>query len=1373
MRKSYLWAIGALVGFTLVTQADSLNYSQSFNGLKSTANQVNSLPTFTSSVYDYWYKSGGDYYLYDKWWRGAGTTGLGDYRLVNLATTASYTDGVWRNFRTSSDLASEQYLIHPVLSAVMDRSNGTSTSADNSTTVFYSWILDGNNNGYVGWNNVSGEMRIYRVQNLTTLTLLATKTDVANPSSTLIARALQLSVAADGTISLAMKYSSTPTSTYTYILTATDTTYSKFVKIGFSSEYGNTVVSAGRQFNLDDVTLTADVYTPPVYDINYSQAFNGLQSSVDQVKTLPTFASSAYDYWYTNMTTSSYYLYDKWWRGSDATGDGDYRLFQSSTTSSYTDGVWRSFRTSSTLASDEYLVTPILSAIVERGYGLATEADSATTIFYIWLLDENNNGYVGWNNVAGEMRIYRVKNLTTLTLLGTKTDVTLPTSNIIRALQLSVSDDGTVSLAMKYTSTLPSAYAYILSVSDSTYSQFIKIGFSSAYDNSVYSTGRQFNLDDVTLKANVYALENPDGYNRPDLIPQGSATIDGSLSDWSGAVWTPLNVAYDLTSSTSSALLEDIPEAYYAARWQIDKIYVAVKVRDTAHSFMDNYDYWNSRDAVEIYLHTDSTDDTTYALARTAQQYTFGIMDSNHSALWMAIGGNSIPYPITSEYASLAAQIGSYAGQLGNDGWIYYEVAITPFTYFNGLEDYSLVNSTTSTLTSGEVIGLDVCVVGCNNGTYAGMKGENALTGKSGNWKKFGRHKLTDTLDVLDTLSLGHRILIEKGLQIQTQVFPRLEDTNTEVGFDMDLFTQSNFTTANFHQNKSVYSYFDDPETCPYWGRYSSLAGDYLSVAETSYLDKMVSYQLWDEQDVSDLDQQVAAGKWFSRIHALYPDVIYHTNQWGDEISSTNMQAYMLAACPSMVMFDTYPFNGSLEGGSPTTWYSHMQKYRLLGLAGNDGTGTTPIPYALYTQTFTVNGHEPSESEMYLNEFSAWAFGYKFISAFTYTNPFSASYATQIDSILFDGVGDGTPTTKFYQLAETNRQSKNLGPALVRLISTDVRMVMGKHGTSGTTNTTPDNVTADISGADAYLKGISVTAHPSSINNNQPGDVIIGFFKPLDESFDGTTYSNQKYFMVVNGLSDAAATSSATQQTIRLTFNFGSSGITSLQRLSRTTGKVETVSLTSNGTGGYYVDITLDGGTGDLFKYKTGAPFVGVVLAGDFNTDYVVNATDIDLLSAAINSHSTNYATYDLTKDSLINSADMDYLIKTILHTYYGDADLNGSVGVSDLSVLAAYYNTPSGASWANGDFDGNGAVGVSDLSILAANYNSGSASTVSWAEAYAQAFGTTSDVAVDDASDEATADEEDTSSTICSSLGLSLIAGLALMGLMIVKLEE
>jgi hypothetical protein len=114
-----------------------------------------------------------------------------------------------------------------------------------------------------------------------------------------------------------------------------------------------------------------------------------------------------------------------------------------------------------------------------------------------------------------------------------------------------------------------------------------------------------------------------------------------------------------------------------------------------------------------------------------------------------------------------------------------------------------------------------------------------------------------------------------------------------------------------------------------------------------------------------------------------------------------------------------------------------------------------------------------------------------------------------------------------------------------------------------------------------------------------------------------------------------------------------------------------------------------------------------------------------------------------------------------------GDANGDGAVNVSDLSLLAANYGVTNNATWAMGDFTGDGAVNVSDLSLLAANYGSGSKSTLSWADAYAQAFGTTNDV--DETSDES----EGADSTACSSLGLSLIAGLTLMGLMIIKLDD
>jgi hypothetical protein len=634
-------------------------------------------------------------------------------------------------------------------------------------------------------------------------------------------------------------------------------------------------------------------------------------------------------------------------------------------------------------------------------------------------------------------------------------------------------------------------------------------------------------------------------------------------------------------------------------------------------------------------------------------------------------------------------------------------------------------------------------------------------------WSRVTAVKIITVPDDSMAVSYGHRILITKGLQIQAMVFPRLEDNSQEVGFDVDQFIGANFTTANFWYNNDCNLYLGDVATCPNWSRITGTGT--LDTDELIYANKMVSFQYHDEIDVSDTDCQNLASGWFGMVHSSYPGVIAYTNQYADQVSYADMQAYMLATSPDMVMFDRYSFNGSVVGGSPTGLYSEMQKYRRLGLKGNDGTSSEPIPYALYTQTYIVNGHTPSESELSLNEFAAWAFGYKFITAYTYDSPYSTAPGY---TAFFTGLGDATPVTaKLNEITEINRQSLNLGPALVRLLSTDVRMIMGQNTSSGTYNTAPDGVTTVITGADDYLTGVSAE-NLGSCNNGLPGDVIVGFFKVLDESFDGTAYSNQKYFMVTNGLSDGSGSASATQQKIRLTFNMGSSGITSLQRLSRYNGKIEIVPLTSEGNGIYSLDLTLDGGTGDLFKYNTGAPFVAVdTLAGDFNGDGKVNATDIDLLSAAIKTTNPD-SKFDLTGEGSVNSADMDYLIKTILHTYYGDADLNGSVGVSDLSVLAAYYNTASGASWANGDFDGNGAVGVSDLSILAANYNSGSASTISWAEAYAQAFGTTSDA--ETSSDEATADDsEDTGSTICSSLGLSLIAGLALMGLMIVKLEE
>jgi hypothetical protein len=64
----------------------------------------------------------------------------------------------------------------------------------------------------------------------------------------------------------------------------------------------------------------------------------------------------------------------------------------------------------------------------------------------------------------------------------------------------------------------------------------------------------------------------------------------------------------------------------------------------------------------------------------------------------------------------------------------------------------------------------------------------------------------------------------------------------------------------------------------------------------------------------------------------------------------------------------------------------------------------------------------------------------------------------------------------------------------------------------------------------------------------------------------------------------------------------------------------------------------------------------------------------------------------------------MDFLVRGILNTEYGDFNLDGAVDLLDLNKLVANYNHSAG--WVDGDASGDGVVGLSDLNKLTANYN-------------------------------------------------------------------
>lgn len=434
-------------------------------------------------------------------------------------------------------------------------------------------------------------------------------------------------------------------------------------------------------------------------------------------------------------------------------------------------------------------------------------------------------------------------------------------------------------------------------------------------------------------------------------------------------------------------------------------------------------------------------------------------------------------------------------------------------------------------------------------------------------------------------MSRGHRILLDRGLQIQAQVF--WQPTGT---IDLEQWDRSGFTTLNWQWIPNNPLSAGRP-----WGRWATSTRDLFN----HYRVSMVSFQLLDEQDLNDPGIRADTATWFRIARQAYPNTLLFTNQAGDRVSRANMRAYLRESRPDMLMFDRYPFQQhdwggkKPQAGSPTELYSMMAEFRALALGGHDGSRGQPIPYGMYLQTFTMDGERwrvPSESEIRLSQFAAWTFGYTFVSAFVYTQDEADS---PIRSVFFDGPGDTNPTARFIQIAESNRQSLNLAPALVRLISTGIEVVPGRNSRMlGFANPVPTGVGYWKPGGLPYA--ISITAaNLGRRNGGLPGDVLVGTFKPLHESFDGPVATNEPYFMITNGLSDADFGSTATTQRIRVDFDFASFGITRLLRLNRDTGQVEPVPLEHLRDNRYRLTLDLPGGTGDLFKFDTGARFVG------------------------------------------------------------------------------------------------------------------------------------------------------------------------------------
>ncbi|WP_428389431.1 hypothetical protein [Mucisphaera sp.] len=109
---------------------------------------------------------------------------------------------------------------------------------------------------------------------------------------------------------------------------------------------------------------------------------------------------------------------------------------------------------------------------------------------------------------------------------------------------------------------------------------------------------------------------------------------------------------------------------------------------------------------------------------------------------------------------------------------------------------------------------------------------------------------------------------------------------------------------------------------------------------------------------------------------------------------------------------------------------------------------------------------------------------------------------------------------------------------------------------------------------------------------------------------------------------------------------------------------------------------------------------INAPIPGDFDNSGTLDIADLDLLYAALGTTNT---TFDLDASGTIDADDTRVWIENLYGTVLGDANLDRTVDLIDLSLLASSFNTTG--TWGTGDFSADNTVDLIDLSLLASNF--------------------------------------------------------------------
>lgn len=435
---------------------------------------------------------------------------------------------------------------------------------------------------------------------------------------------------------------------------------------------------------------------------------------------------------------------------------------------------------------------------------------------------------------------------------------------------------------------------------------------------------------------------------------------------------------------------------------------------------------------------------------------------------------------------------------------------------------------------------------------------------------------------VPNELGDAHKKFIRRGILTGAVVFPG------EFGFAGHNATGTNITWATWADSKfnsaCTHSGWMDILTGPvgptdttYWRwcegqtELSDGSGNgTISWQEEAYIGgvgNLAALQAADEEDLDDTGWRNAIKAAFDRWKVSYPDTLVYTTQNGPSNDTGDMHGYQVFCKPDMAFMFTYEFK---SGGSMNQMWKSCKDFREWGKQGINATAyAEPIPYGMYYQCMNLQDRHVGQSEISLGMFGPITYGYKAINAFVYARNSVEAPGNDIRSEIFVDGGDSVRTALFDVVAENNRQILLMSDTLVRLSSEDIWDV-----------TVNSQITDWSNGNVPGLTGISAT--PIGGRASSTDRVLIGHFKALSEKLDGSAYSNQDYFMIMNADFGVDGTPAEYQQDITLTVS------SDLESINLATGAVETL-VRSGGT----VTVSLDGGRGKLFKFATGAPFVG------------------------------------------------------------------------------------------------------------------------------------------------------------------------------------